>query len=1568
MKKLLTILAFIGQFLVINAQSLYLTDGNGEARDNIFLSNQSDGVFITGCTGASLFNPCNLFIIPNTTTADLDGDTLIDVFASRNTIASFMFCGGVVDLLIHAINPSQPNTFIPGKYDIVLDMNQDSYYNSNTDVLLGNSLDDYFFEIVNIPHDTALTYPVNQAVLASKSFALREAQRINNVDDDSYYNLVKNSLSVLDRIDNLRKEGELNQELLEDIYNLVQENKTTLADAYEDGAAGIAVKIASSYLLSGDALPSGGSTPFGKLVNNYYKYIGADVLEKVKHAINASRNMYIDIAADPPRNDFNVLEDVLPNISYGNDLNDVDFFFKSDKTAIAFYQLLEIETATERAYLKTLERLQGAKINNQLDYLRFQNQHLRNLVNLLIQIKDAEIEIAQSYKSSNRIGTPISKDSIKAHINRIQTNGFPQSVIDDALNRGVTMPTINKLKDKVIAFDTANITYGTTWEDTLLVGYNQSKTELNNIKNKIDSLEQLFMTSGISYPFCLANINGPDSAIVNQNFSLSTSFTNSQTSAIQHWKPNNTLGMSTNMVEQIPGYFLYQVTNKNDQGGVLNRAFKLIHIVMPNFDIPLKLDTTNFYAINEGDTLNLKTQQNPSDANGLIVSWSVDGSIISGANQNTYEFIAPILTDLEAKFYTLSTTVSNPNFPNLKRTQTWLIKVKPKTNLATNEFLPVFNFLNSFSKYGTGNNGNGGTTPAGNFDLNWTVSVGLDSTAFNGPYTPAYVVNSPWTGGGYSNLYNYISYNPTTGSMQVPGDPSLPNYRIYYYYKCNIILPDSNFCNQPISAGGFALNLAFLVDDRIDEIWVNGEPQSSHLGQLPSGWTNINRVSLNRNWHAGNNEVIIKIGDFSTVTYFVATPSPVLPLFTNNCNTFNLTRLDASDTILCNNTPILKTTQIPGAVYKWYNLYPSNSYMGEAWPMVITYPGQFYCDIYYNNVLVARTDTIRIGTCNSQCTGSFGEPIVNIDFGTGSFIDLPTAVPNASTNYGFVQGFPLDGSYTIYHSTALTSSWVNSPDHTDDNLGRMLIINADANQAGEFYRQKVANLCSGTTYKFSAWITSIIRTGWNGQHVNVKFEVLDASNNTSLEFINTGELPIADTAAWKEFSFEFTTNSDSIILLLKNNGLGGSGNDLAIDDITFRACSGGNTLSAAAPSMVCNNTEVTLDGNVTSTNENVSLDFQWQKLGDDATTWIDIPNANTLNYTISNFTRSDTGTYRLTAANSGNISSPNCRFVSNTTGVHLQAYPLPIASFTASINGSVVNGSNTSQNTTSQIWTFGDGTTDTARNPIHTYTQDGDFTITLHAMNTCGEIDTQSQHIIICGLAPKIEILGLAKFCDTIGTYLKLTTCQSGSIKWYKDGVVIPNQINDSLAVKSSGTYTCEVTYNTIVRASDPIVITSVIVPVAIFNIVQNNNQLVFTNTSQNSNEYHWNFGDNTISALENPSHIYSGTGNYTVILSSYNDICVDTVQKLITVQIISGIRDNVSNGIAIYPNPASQYIQINSNDVIKYMSIVDLSGRIVKQVTPNQNSVILNIEDLANGLYMLDINNGEAVTKFIKN
>lgn len=48
-------------------------------------------------------------------------------------------------------------------------------------------------------------------------------------------------------------------------------------------------------------------------------------------------------------------------------------------------------------------------------------------------------------------------------------------------------------------------------------------------------------------------------------------------------------------------------------------------------------------------------------------------------------------------------------------------------------------------------------------------------------------------------------------------------------------------------------------------------------------------------------------------------------------------------------------------------------------------------------------------------------------------------------------------------------------------------------------------------------------------------------------------------------------------------------------------------------------------------------------------------------------------------------------------------------------------------------------------------------------------------------------------------------------------------------------------------------------------------NQVVFTNTSLNADNYLWNFGDGTTSTLHSPTHSYTANGTYTVSLTTSN-------------------------------------------------------------------------------------------------
>lgn len=65
--------------------------------------------------------------------------------------------------------------------------------------------------------------------------------------------------------------------------------------------------------------------------------------------------------------------------------------------------------------------------------------------------------------------------------------------------------------------------------------------------------------------------------------------------------------------------------------------------------------------------------------------------------------------------------------------------------------------------------------------------------------------------------------------------------------------------------------------------------------------------------------------------------------------------------------------------------------------------------------------------------------------------------------------------------------------------------------------------------------------------------------------------------------------------------------------------------------------------------------------------------------------------------------------------------PPPVASFTYVLDGLTVTFTNTSTNGDTYLWDFGDGNTSTEENPVHTYADNGLYTVTLTASNPNGE-------------------------------------------------------------------------------------------------------------------------------------------------------------------------------------------------------------------------------------------------------
>ncbi len=208
--------------------------------------------------------------------------------------------------------------------------------------------------------------------------------------------------------------------------------------------------------------------------------------------------------------------------------------------------------------------------------------------------------------------------------------------------------------------------------------------------------------------------------------------------------------------------------------------------------------------------------------------------------------------------------------------------------------------------------------------------------------------------------------------------------------------------------------------------------------------------------------------------------------------------------------------------------------------------------------ILALISTFQASAQLSFCQGVGGLPIFNEDFGQGAANGPPLA--SGITNYTYTANSPQDGFYTITNNMqrVLPASH-DTGDHTGNIGGKALLVNADFT-SGIFYQTPVAGLCENTTYEFSAWLLNIYDPGSNACPspipINVRFEIWDATNTRLLSGGGTGDIRETATPQWQKAGLTFTTavGQGTVILKMINNGVGGCGNDLAIDDIQFRTC------------------------------------------------------------------------------------------------------------------------------------------------------------------------------------------------------------------------------------------------------------------------------------------------------------------------------------------------------------------------------------------------------------------------------
>ncbi|NJK85894.1 MAG: PKD domain-containing protein [Bacteroidales bacterium] len=233
----------------------------------------------------------------------------------------------------------------------------------------------------------------------------------------------------------------------------------------------------------------------------------------------------------------------------------------------------------------------------------------------------------------------------------------------------------------------------------------------------------------------------------------------------------------------------------------------------------------------------------------------------------------------------------------------------------------------------------------------------------------------------------------------------------------------------------------------------------------------------------------------------------------------------------------------------------------------------------------------------------------------------------------------------------------------------------------------------------------------------------------------------------------------------------------------------------------------------------------------------------------------------------------------------------------------------------SYYWDFGDGSFSVDRAPLHEYTSDGIYTVTLYTKGLLNEC---------AGVTSQTIVLG--------------------------DSLIRPCNADFVLDTVPFGCPECANCYCA-----------------------------QFINTSGVHAEYEWDFGDNNTSDAEHPDHVYqwsSGQKGFIVRLIMKNEYCADTIYKAFNPEdySLTDIEEPAMvYDVKIHPNPVKGDVFIEltggpiDDDII--LSVYDVFGREVdlKKYHSDEaigGKMIYNVAHLTNGQYICIIKSARKVFK----
>lgn len=286
---------------------------------------------------------------------------------------------------------------------------------------------------------------------------------------------------------------------------------------------------------------------------------------------------------------------------------------------------------------------------------------------------------------------------------------------------------------------------------------------------------------------------------------------------------------------------------------------------------------------------------------------------------------------------------------------------------------------------------------------------------------------------------------------------------------------------------------------------------------------------------------------------------------------------------------------------------------------------------------------------------------------------------------------------------------------------------------------------------------------------------------------------------------------------------------------------------------------------------------------------------------------------------------------------------------------------------TQWLWDFGDSTTSTLENPLHTYQFYSNFDVTLTITNGLCTLfyDPPPFNFGLPDTTPfnpgNVALYTVQSGCAPLTVTFSNAAAIPGAVVWHWDF----GDGDTSTAQYPVHTYFNRGIYSVTLTTWDTLGLPSILQmdssvrvggPIASFNFQQNqsctNTQIILTNTSQGASSYNWNFGDGTTSTSTNANHTFtSGLPNYIVTLTATDTSnCNSSISTSIFANFISPLLasetdvcgyDSVhfSTSLTNYPNYLWHFGDGDSSTLLNPVHIYSQEGTYNVSLTVTDNS-----------------------------